>query len=137
MSKTIEQIVNAADAEIRRLQVVERDLTSEVNRLLDIEFERPLTKQEISRIVELRRAKSAALSAMEELGFMTLRALDQAPEVERLRKSIARVRGDLAAEVKRVKTIGKVATIVAQVLSGLDKIAGQLVKLVPSPAPSQ
>jgi len=126
MADTISTISNAANAEYQRLQGLERDLTQEINTLLDVEWTRKLTAAEAKNVVELREAKAAVFSAMEELSYVTLAALDKSQEVVRIRNALERVRRDLDRELADVKGIGKIASKVPKILDGVEKVVTKL-----------
>jgi hypothetical protein len=88
-----------------------------------------LSESDGDRIIDLRSAKANVRSAIDELAFVTLKALDTTDELKRIRNAIAGAVKDLKKTVDRIAKIGMVANKITQVLGGVDKLGKQIAKL--------
>ena len=124
-----QEIFDTAQKRISELQAVEFQLEREVVTIKDQEFDHPLSESDSDRIIELRSAKANIRSAIDELAFVTVKALDTTDELKRIRNAIAGAVKDLKKTVDRIAKIGKVANTITQVLGGVEKLGKQLEKL--------
>ena len=120
------EILAAADAQIAALQQTERATNQQINAIKDNEWDRPLTDAERTEIDDLRATRAATLSAIEELSFVTMAALDKADEVKRIRNAVAGVIADLQNKKARIVRIGQIATKIGNVIDGLQDLAKKL-----------
>jgi hypothetical protein len=124
-----QEIFDTAQKRISELQAIEFQLEREVVTIKDKEFDHPLSESDSDRIIDLRSAKANIRSAIDELAFVTLRALETTDELKRIRHAIAGAIKDLKKTVDRIAKIGKVANTITQVLGGVEKIGKQIEKL--------
>jgi len=124
-----QEIFDTAQKRISELQAVEFQLEREVVTIKDQEFDHPLSESDSDRIIDLRSAKANIRSAIDELAFVTVKALDTTDELKRIRNAIAGAVKDLKKTVDRIAKIGKVANTITQVLGGVEKLGKQLEKL--------
>jgi hypothetical protein len=124
-----QEIFDTAQKRISELQAVEFQLEREVVIIKDQEFDHPLSESDSDRIIDLRSAKANIRSAIDELAFVTVKALDTTDELKRIRNAIAGAVKDLKKTVDRIAKIGKVANTITQVLGGVEKLGKQLEKL--------
>ncbi len=123
---TSAEIVAEADVQIEALQATERAVNQRINAIKDNEWDRPLTAEERKKIDDLRATRAATLSAIEEVSFITMAALDKADEVKRIRNAVAGVVADLQDKKKRIERIGQIATKIGNVITGLQDLAKKL-----------
>ena len=124
-----QEIFDNAQKRISELQAIEFQLEREVVTIKDKEFDHPLSESDGDRIIDLRSAKANVRSAIDELAFVTLKALDTTDELKRIRNAIAGAVKDLKKTVDRIAKIGMVANKITQVLGGVDKLGKQIAKL--------
>jgi hypothetical protein len=124
-----QEIFDDAQKRISELQSVEFQLEREVVTIKDQEFDHPLSESDSDRIIDLRSAKANIRSAIDELAFVTVKALDTTDELKRIRNAIAGATKDLKKTVDRIAKIGKVANTITQVLGGVEKLGKQIEKL--------
>ena len=124
-----QEIFDSARKRISELQTIEFQLEREVVTIKDQEFDHPLSESDSDRIIDLRSAKANIRSAIDELAFVTLKALETTDELKRIRNAIAGAVKDLKKTVDRIAKIGKVANTITQVLGGVEKLGKQLEKL--------
>ena len=124
-----QEIFDTAQKRISELQSVEFQLEREVVTIKDQEFDHPLSESDSDRIIDLRSAKANIRSAIDELAFVTLKALDTTDELKRIRNAIAGAIKDLKKTADRIAKIGKAADTIKQVLGGVEKLGKQLEKL--------
>lgn len=124
-----QEIFDTAQKRISELQAVEFQLEREVVTIKDQEFDHPLSESDSDRIIDLRSAKANIRSAIDELAFVTVKALDTTDELKRIRNAIAGAVKDLKKTVDRIAKIGKVANTITQVLGGVEKLGKQIEKL--------
>lgn len=124
-----QEIFDAAQKGISELQAVELQLAREVVAIKDKEFDHPLSESDIDRIIDLRSAKANIRSAIDELAFVTLKALDKSDELKRINNALAGAVKDLKRTAERIAKIGVAADTIKQVLGGVEKIGKQIEKL--------
>ncbi|MBA4098193.1 MAG: hypothetical protein C0484_15695 [Rhodospirillum sp.] len=124
-----QEIFDTAQKRISELQAVEFQLEREVVTIKDKEFDHPLSESDRDRVIDLRSAKANIRSAIDELAFVTLKALETTDELKRIRNAIAGAVKDLKKTADRIAKIGMVATTIRQVLGGVEKIGKQIEKL--------
>ena len=124
-----QEIFDTAQKRISELQAVEFQLEREVVTIKDKEFDHPLSESDSDRIIDLRSAKANIRSAIDELAFVTLKALDTTDELKRIRNAIAGAIKDLKKTADRIAKIGMAADTIRLVLGGVEKIGKQIEKL--------
>src|SRR5262245_50890016 len=97
-TNTAETILKNAEAARTLLTTQENALQRAINEIDDIEWLRPLTTDERNQRQKLRAGQTAVRAAQIELSFVTLRALDQTPEVQRLINAFKTINRDLKQE---------------------------------------
>ena len=117
-----QEIVDNAKAELIKWQTVEHNINSEINTIKDGAWNRKLTPAERERISDLRSDKAAALDAIEELGFVTLGALDKSDELKRLVNALSAVRADLDSRRQRIEKFAAKAQKISGMIASLDSI---------------
>lgn len=127
---TAETILKNADAARTLLATQENALQRAINEFDDIEWLRTLTTDERNQRQKLRAGQTAVRAAQIELSFVTLRALDQTPEVQRLINAFKTINKDLKQQLERLKSIAEIAQTVARVVDVITKIAADLAKLL-------
>jgi hypothetical protein len=124
-----QEIFDAAQQRISELQAVELQLEREVVAIKDKEFDHPLSQSDLDRIVKLRSAKSTIRAAIDELAFVTLKALDTTDELKRINNAIAGAVKDLKKTADRIARIGMIANTITRILGGVEKLGKQISKL--------
>lgn len=125
---TIDQIIKDRDAAHDQLATTEASLQRKINDVDDIEWTRPLTADERDNRKRLRDAQTATRSAMVELSFVTLQAMDQSSEVQRLVNAFQSINAELKSATDRVNKIANIAATTEKVISAIAQIAAQLAK---------
>jgi hypothetical protein len=128
----IRTVLQKAETARALLSQKEEELQREIDQIDDIEWDRPLTDAERGRRKEKRAAQTATRAAKIELSFITLRALDQHPEVLRLVNAFRSINQDLGHELGRLNEIAEAAATTAKVLDALADFAADLAKLLAS-----
>lgn len=124
-----QEMFDSAQQRISELQAVEFQLEREVVTIKDKEFDQPLSESDGDRIIDLRSAKANIRSAIDELAFVTVKALDTTDELKRIRNAIAGAIKDLKKTADRIAKIGMVADTITRVLGGVEKLGKQIEKL--------
>ena len=124
-----QEIFDSARKRISELQTIEFQLEHEVATIKDQEFDHPLSESDSDRIIDLRSAKANIRSAIDELAFVTVKALDTTDELKRIRNAIAGAIKDLKKTADRIAKIGMAADTIRLVLGGVEKIGKQIEKL--------
>lgn len=127
---TFDEIVKAADEQIARLQASERALNTEINAVRAVEWQRPLSADELGQLAQLRRAKASVLSAIEELSLLTVADLDQTDEVKRLLNAMLGIQLILKTELNDIKHTAAVAASIADAIQGIASLAAKLAAIV-------
>ena len=124
-----QEIFDDAQKRISELQAVEFQLEREVVSIKDTEFDHPLTDSDRDRVIDLRSAQANVRSAIDELAFVTLKALDTTDELKRINNALVGAVKDLKKTADRIVKIGMVADTIRQVLGGVEKIGKKIAKL--------
>ena len=124
-----QEIFDTAQKRISELQAVEFQLEREVVTIKDQEFDHPLTDNDRDRVIDLRSAKANIRSAIDELAFVTLKALETTDELKRIRNAIAGAVKDLKKTADRIARIGMIADTITRILGGVETLAKRIEKL--------
>lgn len=129
-SSEIKEIV--ANARIARDGMLETDrkLDEGIIAIDEIAWSRELRASERSERARLRAAQTACRAAQIELSFVTIQALDQSQEVNRLINAIGAANKDVKEALEKVKNIVKITQGIAKVTAALEKVAIGLAGLV-------
>lgn len=126
----IAQIVQQSNDARQLLLDQDSELESMILTIEDIEWTRPLNAAERARRVKLRNAQTGCRAAQRELAFVTLQALNQSQEVQRLINALSGVNRDVADALKKVDGIVKVTGTIAKVTSAIEQVLGKLAGLL-------
>lgn len=121
-AKTYQEIVDDANKQLLDWQATERRINADINAIKDKAWDRQLTPEEQKQIAELRSEKAAVLDAIEELGFVTLGALEKTEELKRLVHSLSAIRRDLDGRRAKIEKFAEGATKLAGMIASLDNI---------------
>lgn len=124
--QTRNAILDASRAARDKLTVYDHALQDEISDLDDIAFKRELTTNERSKRDKLRAAQANCHHAMVELSFATAAALDNTPEVQRMRNEMATIRSSIAADQKKIAAITKAADRAAEAVKIIAEVAIKL-----------
>ena len=114
-------IVASAQQQLTALQAINSSINTRIAAIKDAEWNASLTDQEIGQINALRAQQQPILSAIEELSYVTLGALDQSDEISRMGSALAGVVKGLDAQAAQIAAIDASA----KNISGVSKaIAG-------------
>lgn len=120
------QIVRRADRELTRLAKLERNIARAIDDLRDIEWDRPLNAAERRKLQNLKASRTDVRDAIEELGFVTMAALDRSDEALRIANALEGVVRDLKARRAALDRFVSTAQGVAAVLSSLTGLAASV-----------
>jgi hypothetical protein len=123
MAESHQEIYDSAQKKIADLQTADLQINIDINTIKDKEWDGPLSASDRDRLVELRSTKASILAAIEELGFVTMAALDKTDELRRINNAIAGVVEDLKNTVARIVRIGQIADTIKQVLGGVQDLS--------------
>ena len=126
--RSLEQIIKDAEAAHKTLAEREQSIQREINALDDVEWDRPLNKTEQEKRRQLRTAQDNTRAAKTELSFVTLGALNQSSEVQRLVNAFKGINADLKSDLKRLEKIEKVAAATVKSIAAIEKVAQELAK---------
>lgn len=124
-------IVDAADKQHAALQALERQIDSKIDEIKDREWNRPLTAEERTTLAGLRADMSSVMSAMVELAYVTLGALDKTDEVQRLINALASASKELSARKASLSLIASGLQSFAETLNGIERLVAHLKKYLP------
>jgi hypothetical protein len=123
---TSEQIMASANAQIAALQETERSINQEISTVKDKEWNNPLTDADRAELDDLRATRASVLSAMEEVSFVTMAALDKTDELQRIKNAMVGVIADLRAKQRLIQRIGQIAGKVTTVVTGVQDLSSKL-----------
>lgn len=127
---TAQEILNSASDAQGKLTAQEKTLQNEIQNIDDVEFDHPLTDEQKKLRENLRTAQKQCRAGMAELAFVTLAALDNSAEVQKLANTFKTINADLKTALDRVKHLASIAATVQQVVDAVAKVAAQLAKFV-------
>jgi hypothetical protein len=127
-----QEIFDSAQAQITALQGIERNLNVVINEIKDKEWNGPLSVRDRERLVEVRSAKASVLAAIEELAYVTMKALDKTDELKRINNALAGAVKDLTSTAERIAHIGKIADTITQVLKGTVALSKKVKAIIPA-----
>lgn len=125
---TRDEILQAARTARAELVGLIQSIEEQIDVIKDKEWERELTKADRDKLAALRARKSEVMIAVEELGYVTMGALDRTDEVRRIANAITGVRKDLNAKRQEFATFARGVTDFGNVLKKLKAIADELTK---------
>ena len=131
-NQSFDSIVTAAQKQISALQQYDKEIDNQIIAIKDAEWNKPLTKSELARIKKLRADQISIQMAVEEIGYITLGALDKTDEVKRMANALAGVTKDLSARKASLEAIGKNLKKIGDVLAAIAGIAKKLNDLAAS-----
>ncbi len=120
--ETLEEAKSARKSLVEMIEVIEE----QIKKVKDKEWDGPLSKADRDKLSVLRANKSSTMLAVEELGYITMGALDKTDEVRRIRNAIIGVRRDLASERESFAKIADGITDFSKLLGKLKKVADKL-----------
>ena len=127
---TAQEILDSASDAQGKLTAQEKTLQNEIQNIDDVEFDHPLTDEQKKLRENLRTAQKQCRAGMAELAFVTLEALDNSAEVQKLANTFKTINADLKTALDRVKHLASIAATVQQVVDAVAKVAAQLAKFV-------
>lgn len=127
--KTIEEILAARDAARQEIYSKARQISDRAEAIKDRGYDRPLTAEEIGELGELTAAMGALRDAENELVMITVRALDESPEVTRLINVITGVNDSLSAKLKEIQSVAKTVKKIGDLIRAVEKVVQGLGKL--------
>jgi hypothetical protein len=126
------QIVKKADQQLAKLAKLERSIARAIDDLRDIEWDRPLNASERKTLEKLKADRTDVRDAIEELGFVTIAALDRSDEALRIANALKGVVRDLEARRAALNQFVSTAQGVASIISSLTGLAESVAKLAGS-----
>ena len=127
---TAQEILDSADDARGKLTAQEKTLQKEIQNIDDVEFDHPLTDEQKKLRENLRAAQKQCRAGMAELAFVTLEALDDSAEVQKLASAFKTISADLKAALDRVNHLASIAATAQQVVDAVAKVGTQLAKFV-------
>ncbi|MFM9845023.1 MAG: hypothetical protein ACKVOI_18835 [Dongiaceae bacterium] len=132
MANDIDKVLENAEKARGLLAMKNLEIQQQIDAIDDIEWDRPLNATEAKQRKEKRMAQSAIAAAKIELGFVTLRALNETSEVQRLTNAFRSINRDLKKDLDRLNEIGKAAERTARIVDALVDIATDIARLLAS-----
>ena len=120
-----EDILSAARTARRELVNVIERIEEEIDAIKDKEWDGPLSDADHDALAELRARKNEVMVAVEELGYITIGALDKTDEVRRIAKAILGVRRNLERQRQRFTKIAEGTADFSDVLAKLKAIGDE------------
>lgn len=132
MANDIDKVLESAEKARGLLSMKNLEIQREIDAIDDIEWDRPLNATELKQRKEKRAAQTAVRAAQIELSFVTLRALDESTEVQRLTNAFRSINRDLKKDLDKLNEIGKAAERTAKIVDALVDLATDIAKLLAS-----
>jgi chromosome segregation ATPase len=108
-------LVSAAQTQLNALKVLDGQFDTKINAIKDAEWSKPLTAGQLNQISDLRTQQAAIESAIEELAYVTMGALDKSDEITRMANALAGIVKDLKARTDKIAAVGAKSQEVASV----------------------
>jgi hypothetical protein len=132
MANDIDKVLENAEKARGLLSMKNLEIQREIDAIDDIEWDRPLNATEVKQRKEKRAAQTAVRAAQIELSFVTLRALNESTEVQRLTNAFRSINRDLKKDLDKLNEIGKAAERTAKIVDALVDLATDIAKLLAS-----
>ena len=132
MANDIDKVLESAEKARGLLSMKNLEIQREIDAIDDIEWDRPLNATELKQRKEKRAAQTAVRAAQIELSFVTLRALNESTEVQRLTNAFRSINRDLKKDLDKLNEIGKAAERTAKIVDALVDLATDIAKLLAS-----
>ncbi len=132
MANDIDKVLESAEKARGLLSMKNLEIQREIDAIDDIEWDRPLNATEVKQRKEKRAAQTAVRAAQIELSFVTLRALNESTEVQRLTNAFRSINRDLKKDLDKLNEIGKAAERTAKIVDALVDLATDIAKLLAS-----
>ena len=117
------QIVDKADRQSKKLGDIERSLDRAITEIRDIEWDRPLNEAERKRLGKLKDSLTDVREAIEELGLVTIRALDKSDEAVRIANALKGIVRNLEARHATLKKFVSTAKAFAGITDSITSLA--------------
>jgi hypothetical protein len=132
MANDIDKVLENAEKARGLLSMKNLEIQREIDAIDDIEWDRPLNATEVKQRKEKRAAQTAVRAAQIELSFVTLRALNESTEVQRLTNAFRSINRELKKDLDKLNEIGKAAERTAKIVDALVDLATDIAKLLAS-----
>ena len=129
-SESVSQIIEQARKVRSDMAQQESTIQDEIDDIDDIQWERPLTDAEREQRKQLRVAQTNVRAAMVQLSNVSVRALDQAPEISRLINAFEAINNDLTKDIEDIHEAAAVAEAIQNAVAQIADIAAKVAKLL-------
>ena len=129
MPNQVSAIVATAQKQLDALQAIDSAIAAKIAAIKDAEWDTPLTAEQIKQISDLRAQEAAILSAIEELSYVTVGALDKSDELTRMLNALQGISKDLSARTAAILAIGASAQNISAVCDGISSLVTQIQSL--------
>jgi hypothetical protein len=129
-SESVSQIIELARIVRSEMAQQETTIQDEIDDIDDIQWERPLTDAEREQRKQLRVAQTNVRAAMVQLSNVSVRALDQAPEISRLINAFEAINNDLTKDIEDIHEAAAVAEAIQNAVAQIADIAAKVAKLL-------
>lgn len=126
------QIVQKADQQLANLAELERNIARAIDEVRDVEWDRPLNAAERKKLEKMKTSRTDVRDAIEELGFVTIAALDRSDEALRIANALNGVVRDLKARRAALNQFVSTARGIAGIISSLTDLAESVASLARS-----
>ncbi len=123
---TRQEIVEEARTARAAFLTIIESIEAEIARIKDKEWTSPLSKADRDKLKELRSDKAEVMLAVEELGYVTMGALDKSDGIQRIKNALTGARRDLAADRERLEKLAETPQQFADILAKLKKIVDKV-----------
>jgi hypothetical protein len=119
-------ILASAQAQLAALQVIDGKFAAQIAAIKDAEWDRPLSDKELSQLSMLRAQQRPVLAAIEELSYVTMQALDDSDNIQRLSNALSGVVKGLMSESNNIAMIDGGAKNITAICGAISKLLPQI-----------
>jgi len=130
MARSFDEVQQAADAALAKLQERETEIHDEIQKLKDANQTGPFPDAVKKKLGELHDELDALLAVMGRTTDITLLQLDATDDIKKIANPLDRITADLQAKLARLKAIGGGAQAAGDVLTKVDGLVTKAKALV-------
>lgn len=127
---TASDIVANAQTQLDALRSIDSIIDAKIAAIKDAEWDKPLSSEQLGKISILRNQQQPILSAVEELSYVTMGALDKSDEINRIAnalmgviKGLNKQSDEIAAIDTSAKNIGSICTALGTLVPQIQELA--------------
>jgi hypothetical protein len=124
-----DDIFASTQAQLAALQAIDGNISAQIAAIKDAKWDQPLSDKELVMLSALRAGQRPVLAAIDELSYVTMQALDDSDEIQRLSNALSGVVKGLMSEVNNIAAIESDAKDITAICGAISKLLPQIQSL--------